>query len=298
MDEAVKLLFDILAFSSIMVLVVLGLAVIASMMGIFNLGHGEFVLLGAYTVFVARELGLPTWTGMVAAPFLVAAVGAAIEAVFIRRLYGAPIIAMLSTFAIGLTIREIVRVLISGQYYAIEEPVSGSVSIFGVDVSAWRAIIIVLTASLMIACFLFLTRTSFGLRIRGALENPMLARASGISTTRLYAFTFAFGAALAGLAGALMVPLFSLSADLGVHFLVQAFLSVMLGGVGTFQGPVIGSAVIGAMVPGFQWLREIPLLGTTIGGFVQPIVVEVMVFVVALVIVKFRPTGLITKGRI
>jgi branched-chain amino acid transport system permease protein len=146
----------------------------------------------------------------------------------------------------------------------------------------------------MVACYLFLTRTSFGLQIRGALENPMLARASGVSTKRLYAFTFGFGAALAGLAGALMVPLFSLSADLGVRFLVQAFLSVMLGGVGTFEGPVLGSAVLGAMVPGFQWLRELPGLVNTI----SPVVAEVLVFVVALIIVKFRPQGLLTKGRI
>lgn len=298
MDAVVKLLFDILAFSSIMVLVVLGLAVIASMMGIFNLGHGELVLMGAYTVFVFRELGLPVWSGMIVAPFVVAILGAAIEVAFIRRLYAAPVIAMLSTFAIGLIIRETVRVLIGGQYYAIDEPVPGAVALFGVDVSAWRAIIIVLTVLVMIGCFVFLTRTAFGLQTRGALENPMLARASGVSTTRIYAFTFAFGAALAGLAGALMVPLFSLSADLGVRFLVQAFLSVMLGGVGTFEGPILGSAVIGAMVPGFQWLREIPVLGIMVGDLIQPIVAEVLVFVVALTIVKFRPDGFITRGRL
>ena len=298
MDAVVKLLFDILAFSSIMVLVVLGLAVIASMMGIFNLGHGELVLMGAYTVFVFRELGLPVWSGMIVAPFVVAVLGAAIEVAFIRRLYAAPVIAMLSTFAIGLIIRETVRVLIGGQYYAIDEPVPGAVALFGVDVSAWRAIIIVLTVLVMIGCFVFLTRTAFGLQIRGALENPMLARASGVSTTRIYAFTFAFGAALAGLAGALMVPLFSLSADLGVRFLVQAFLSVMLGGVGTFEGPILGSAVIGAMVPGFQWLREIPVLGIMVGDLIQPIVAEVLVFVVVLTIVKFRPDGFITRGRL
>jgi len=298
LDVAIKLIFDVLAFSSIMVLVVLGLAVIASMMGIFNLGHGEFVLLGAYTVYIFRELGLPEWAGMLAAPFLVAIAGLVIEIVFIRRLYASPVIAMLATFAIGLIIRELIRVLIGGQYYAIDEPVPGSVSLLGVDVSAWRAIIIFLTGVLMVACFIFLTRTSFGLQIRGALENPGLARASGVSTTRLYAFTFAFGAALAGLAGALMVPLFSLSADLGVRFLVQAFLSVMLGGVGTFEGPILGSAVIGAMVPGFQWLREIPLFGIMVGDLIQPIVAEVLVFIVALIIVKFRPDGFITKGRI
>lgn len=294
MDAGVKLVFDILAFASIMVLVVSGLAIIASLMGIFNLGHGELVLLGAFTVYTFRELGLPVWTGMLAAPFLVAMVGLFIEATVIRRLYAAPIIAMLATYAIGLIIREVVRGLIGGQYYSIDEPLPGAFTLGGVNFSIWRTVIIVATLGVMLSAFLFLTRTSFGLQIRGALENATLARASGVSTKRLYAFTFALGAALAGLAGALMVPLFSLSADLGVRFLVQAFLSVMLGGVGTFEGPLVGAALIGAMVPGFQWLREIG----GIGAFVSPVFAEVLVFVTALIIVKFRPNGLISKGRL
>lgn len=294
MEAVVKLVFDIVAFSSIMVLVVLGLAVIASMMGIFNLGHGEFVLLGAYTVFLFIGWGLPAWAGMIAAPVAVAIVGLVLEMTVIRRLYVAPITAMLATYAIGLIIREIVRGLIGGQYYSIDEPIPGAIELFGISFSAWRVAIIVITVLTMTACYFFLTRTSFGLQVRGALENPMLARASGVSTSRLYAFTFAFGAALAGLAGALMVPLFSLSADLGVRFLVQAFLSVMLGGIGTFEGPVLGSAIVGAMVPGFQWLRELP--GVVDG--VSPVVAEVLVFIVVLTIVKFRPQGLLTRGRI
>jgi branched-chain amino acid transport system permease protein len=291
MDAAFQMIFDIVAFSAIMVLVVAGLAIIASMMGIFNLGHGEFVLLGAFTVYVFREAGLPVWSGMVAAPFVVAAFGVVVEATIIRRLYATPIVAMLATFAVGLIMRETVRGLIGGQYYSIDAPFIGSFAFAGLNLSIWRSVIIVTTLAVMVGCFLLLTRTNFGLQIRGALENPALARASGVSTRRLYAMTFAFGAGLAGLAGALMVPLFSLSADLGVRFLVQAFLSVMLGGVGTFEGPLLGAAMIGAMVPGFQWLREIG----GVGDVLSPVFAEVLVFVAALVIVKFRPNGLISK---
>ena len=293
MEAVVKLIFDILAFASIMVLVVGGLAVIASLMGIFNLGHGEFVLLGAYTVYLFGTWGLPIWLGMLAAPFVVAIVGALIEIVVIRRLYAAPIVAMLATYAIGLIIREVVRGLIGGQYYAVDEPLQGAFTVAGMNFSIWRTVIIVTTVAVMVACYLFLSRTSFGLQIRGSLENPALARASGVSTSRLYAATFAFGAGLAGLAGALMVPLFSLSADLGVRFLVQAFLSVMLGGIGTFQGPVLGSALLGAMVPGFQWLREIP----GVVDYITPVFAEVLVFVTALVLVKLWPQGLFSRGR-
>ncbi len=293
MDDAIKLIFDVAAFASIMVLVVSGLAVIASLMGIFNLGHGEFVLLGAYTVFLFREWGLPIWLGMMVAPLVVGAFGAGVERTVIRRLYAQPVIAMLATYAIGLIIREIVRGLIGGKYYAIEEPLSGAFQMGGISFSVWRTVIICATVATMVGAWMFLTRSRTGLQIRGALENAALARASGVSTARLYALTFAMGAALAGLAGALMVPLFSLSADLGVRFLVQAFLSVMLGGIGTFSGPVVGGAMIGSMVPGFQWLREIP----GVAEQVSPVVAEVLVFVTALIIVKFWPNGLISAGR-
>ncbi|MBZ9772572.1 branched-chain amino acid ABC transporter permease [Mesorhizobium sp. CO1-1-8] len=289
----VKLIFDIVAFASVMVLVVSGLAIVASLMGIFNFAHGEFVLLGAYTVYLFGTLGLPIWAGMIAAPFVVAVVGVAVEMAVVRRLYATPIIAMLATFAVGLIIRETVRILIGGQYHEIKEPLDGFFEIAGVNFSMWRTLIIVATITLMVSAYTFLKYSRYGLQIRGAMENPSLARVSGLSTSRLYSATFASGAALAGLAGALIVPLFSLSADMGVRFLVQAFLSVMLGGVGTFEGPMAGAAMVGSMVPGFQWLREIPV----VVDHVTPVLAEVMVFVVALIIVKFRPQGLIARGR-
>jgi branched-chain amino acid transport system permease protein len=285
MEADIKLAFDILAFTSVMVLIVLGLGVIASMMGIFNFAHGEFVLLGAYTLYLFHEYGLPLWWGIVAAPLVLALAGFGLERTVIRRFYANPIIAMLGTFAIGLVIRETVRGLLGGHYKSIPEPVSGVFSIAGLDFSVWRTVIIVTTAVVVLASWLFLARTSLGLCIRGALENPMLARACGISTARLYALTFAFGSALAGLAGALIVPLYALSADIGIRFLVQAFLSVMLGGVGTFEGPVLGASVVGATAAGLPWL-------------VPPVFADPLVFVIALAIVKFRPLGLIAKGRL
>jgi branched-chain amino acid transport system permease protein len=284
MDTTVKLVFDLLAFTSVMVLIVLGLGVIASMMGIFNFAHGEFVLLGAYTLFLFEDSGLPSWMGILAAPIIVAGVGLALERLVIRRFYAAPIIAMLGTFALGLVIREIVRGLLGGHYKSISEPLRGTISVAGLDFSVWRTVIIATTLLVILASWLLLRRTTLGLQIRGALENPALARACGISTTRLYALTFAFGSALAGLAGALIVPLYQLSADIGIRFLVQAFLSVMLGGVGTFEGPVLGGAAVGIMASGLPWL-------------VPPVLADPLVFVIALAIVKFRPQGFITQGR-
>jgi branched-chain amino acid transport system permease protein len=267
-----------------MVLIVLGLGVIASMMGIFNFAHGEFVLLGAYTVYLSASVGLGLWFGIFAAPIVVGLVGLVVERIIIRRFYASPIIAMLGTYAIGLVIREIVRGLLGGQYRSIGQPVEGAFSIGGISFSIWRTIIIVATLVVLAASWWMVARTPLGLRIRGALENPMLARACGISTTRLYGLTFAFGSALAGLAGALIVPLYQLSADIGIRFLVQGFLSVMLGGVGTFQGPVAGAGAVGVMASGLPWL-------------VPPVLADPLVFLIALVIVKIRPQGLWAVAR-
>lgn len=285
MGVEIKLAFDLLAFISVMVLIVLGLGIIASMMGIFNFAHGEFVLLGAYTVYLFESNGLPGWAGILAAPVVLALIGMVLERLVIRRFYAAPIIAMLGTYAVGLVIREIVRGLLGGHYKSISEPLPGAFTLFGVDFSIWRTVIVLVTACIIALTWAFLARTSLGLQIRGSLENPNLARACGISTSRLYAMTFAFGAALAGLAGALIVPLYQLSADIGTRFLVQAFLSVMLGGVGTFEGPVLGAAVVGGMAAGLPWV-------------VIPVLADPLVFIIALIIVKFRPQGFITQGRL
>jgi branched-chain amino acid transport system permease protein len=285
MESALNAIFEVLSFGAIIVLVVLGLGIIASMMGIFNFAHGEFVLLGAFTTYLVYKQGLPVWLGMLAAPIVLGAIGLVLERTVMRRFYAAPIVAMLGTYALGLVIRETVRGLIGGLYLSIPEPVVGSYVVGGVQLSKWRLMIIIITALVMTASYLLLTRTAFGLRVRAALENPALARASGISTDTIYAVTFAFGAALAGLAGALVVPIFSLFADLGIRFLIQGFLAVMLGGVGTFEGPVAGAGVIGTLSAALPWA-------------VTPVLADVLVFVIAIVIVKLRPGGLINARRV
>jgi branched-chain amino acid transport system permease protein len=284
MDNVIMAIFEIFSFGAIVVLVVLGLGIIASMMGIFNFAQGEFVLLGAYVTYAVHAAGMPVWLGMIAAPFAVGTLGFVLERLIVRRFYAAPIVAMLGTYALGLIIREIVRGLIGGLYISVPEPVGGSITIGAMHFATWRLVIIVITALVMAGSYLLLARTAFGLRIRASLENPALARASGISTNAIYGATFAFGAALAGLAGALIVPVFSLFADLGIRFLIQGFVAVMVGGIGSFAGPVAGAGVIGTLSAALPWV-------------IPPVIADVLVFVLAIIFIKFRPQGLISgKG--
>ena len=285
MESVLNATFEALSFGAVIVLVVLGLGIIAGMMGIFNFAHGEFVLLGAYTTYLVYSFGLPVWLGMLAAPLAVAAIGFVLERLVIWRFYAAPVAAMLGTYALGLVIREGVRSLIGGLYISVPEPLAGSLTIAGVQLSRWRLAIVVITTAVVLTSYQLLTRTSFGLRIRAAHENPSLARASGISTNALYAVTFTFGAALAGLAGALVVPLFSLSADLGIRFLIQGFLAIMLGGIGTFEGSVAGAAVVGVLSAALPWA-------------VTPVLADILVFVIAIVFLKIKPGGLVAGRRV
>lgn len=277
-------LFEILSYTAVIVLVVLGLGIIVSMMGVFNFAQGEFLLLGAYTTYLVHQAGIPVWLGMAVAPFVAAAAGILLERLVVRRLYVRPMVALLATYAVGLMIRETVRALIGGDYHAVQEPLPGVVEIGALRLSAWRLTVLIITVAMILGTYLLLARTSLGLRARATLENPALARACGVSTGTVYALTFGFGCGLAGLAGALLVPTYSLFADLGLTFLIQGFVAVMVGGIGGFAGPVAGAGVIGLLSASLPWIMS------SVGA-------EVLVFVLALLFVKFRPQGLFSiKG--
>ena len=284
MDTAVNAVFEILSFSSIMVLIVVGLGVVASMMGIFNFAHGEFVLLGAYSTYLLHLRGLPVWLAMAMAPLIVGLIGFVVERLVIRWFYARPLVAMLGTYALGVVIREVVRGLIGGLYLNVPSPLEGGFVVGGIAFAKWRVAVIAITVLVMLGSLLLLTRTTFGLRVRASLENPALARASGISTGTIYALTFTFGVALAGLAGALVVPIFSLFADLGLRFLIQGFLAVMLGGVGTLLGPILGAGAIGSLSAALPWV-------------VPPVLADVLVFAIAIVAMKILPGGFLGVHR-
>lgn len=285
LEQLIRFTFDVLSLTSILVLLVLGMGVIVSMMGIFNMAHGELVLLGALTVYLVDAAGYSTWLGILAAPVVVGAIGYGLERSVIRRFYARPIAALLGTFALGLIIREMVRVGIGGVSKSVRAPLFGSVTIGGASLSVWRIFIVVVTIAVVVVCYFCLLRTGLGLKVRATLNNPALAKASGIATNRVYAGTFAFGAALAGLAGALVVPLQSLYPELGLTFLMRSFLAVMIGGLGSFEGPILGAALIGAPT------GVLPF-------YMSAVVADMLVFTLAIGLMRFRPEGLVgAKGR-
>lgn len=282
--NSISFLFDVVSYTAIFLLIVLGLGVIASMMGIFNFAHGELLLLGAFVMYQVQIHGAPVWTGIVVAPVIVGFVGLVLERTVVRYFYASPVAAMLATYAIGMILREIVRLLLGGQFYSVAAPLEGSLQIGSVSVSAWRAALVLIAGIVLGLCYLGFARTELGLKVRASLENPSLARSSGISTSKMYAGTFGFGAALAGLSGALIVPIYPLNADLGVAFLIKSFLAVMLGGMGSLEGSLVGAALVGSTNAALPWA-------------INPVVADMLVFLIAIAIVKYRPNGLVSIWR-
>lgn len=281
-SDLVRVIFDTLSVTSILVLLVLGMAVIVGMMRIFNLCQGELVMLGAVTAFLTYSWSGSVLLGILLAPIVVGLFGSVLERLVIRRFYANPAGALLATFAVGFVIREVVRTQMTSQGAPVPAPLPGSFDVLGASLPTWRLVIIVVTFAVVVVSYLVLSRSAIGLRIRATLDNRELAEATGISTSRMYAGTYALGAGLAGFAGALIVPLLTLYPDIGLDNLVPMFIAVMVGGLGTFEGPLLGAVVIGVpagLMPS--------LIGTVFA--------QVVVILGAIVFMRLRPSGLISR---
>jgi len=282
MEGLIRGAFVTVSSTSVLVLLVLGMAVIVGMMRVINMAQGEFVLLGAVTAFVVHNLTGSTLLGMLAAPIVVGALGALLERTLVRRYYGNPSGALLLTFAIGFLIREVVRSQMQTQSTTVPAPLPGYFTAGGAKLEIWRMVIIVVMVLIVAGCWLALTRTSIGLKVRATLDNPELAAATGISINAMYMGTFAFGSALAGLAGGLIVPIQTLYPDLGLNNLTPMFISVFIGGLGSLFGPLLGAIFIG--LPQYGLALEI-----------SGVLAQVVVLAAAIVFMRIRPNGLFGK---
>ncbi len=283
-EVLVRSVFDALSITSILVLLVLGMTVIVGMMKVFNLCQGELVLLGALTAYLTYTYLGSVLIGIVLAPLVVGLVGFILERTVIHRFYKNPQGALLATFAIGLVIREALRANMSAQSSPVPAPLSGSVAVLGAQLPVWRMIIFITTVLLVTVCGVVLIKSNIGLKIRATLDNPELVSATGISTRWMYAGTYAFGSALAGFAGAMVVPLQTLYPNLGFDNLIPMFLAVMVGGLGSFVGPILGA--IGIALP-----------MSALSSFGDQVTAQIVVVLAAILFMRFRPNGLVSGGR-
>ncbi|WP_306028238.1 urea ABC transporter permease subunit UrtB [Stappia sp. MMSF_3263] len=288
MDFFIQQLMTGLSIGSILLLVALGLAIIYGSMGVINMAHGEFVMLGAYGAWAMNAyFGLGLLASLAFVFVGVGAFGFAVERGVIRFLYRRPLDTILATWGIGVMLQQAVRLFAGGELRYVEMPslLSGTVSVFGVIVPGYRVFIFLFVAALFLVTWFLMFRTSFGTRLRAVVQDRQTAMCFGVNADRVYSLTFAYGAGLAGLAGALVAPLKSVSPEMGGAYVVDAFFVVVLGGVQSLFGTVASAALLGQMSGSLAYLAN-------------DTIAKALVLLAIIVLIRFRPQGLFaTKVR-
>jgi urea transport system permease protein len=295
-----EVLFIGLSLGSILLLVALGLAITYGAMGVINMAHGEMVMIGAYvTVLSGIWLGANIFVAIPLAFIATALIGLAIERVIVRRLYGRLLDTLLATWGVAILIQQAVRLELGLSFFGIHiaglgpglqnvsvPPVlQGTFMIGGAEINRYRAFIIVVTAILTAATWLIMYRTSFGTQVRAIIRNPKMAAACGIDVSRVNALTFALGSGLAGVAGVMMSGFKTVFPDMGTPMVVDGFMVVVMGGVGSLLGSVFSAGILGE-------------INGLVAAETNDILARAVVFGVVIMIIILKPKGLFAlKGR-
>ena len=274
-----------LTIIGILALIGLGLTISFGLMNVTNLAHGEFVTVGAFTVYVVQSLGGSFWLGLVFAPLAAAVVGVLLEWLVLRHLYERPAAVILATLGASLVIQQSLEFVFGHGAKPVSAPFSGTVDLGLTAYPAHRVLVILVSFAALASVYFIMRRTGFGLDMRTVIQNRDMAEAVGINTLRTFAVAFAFGAALAGLAGALIAPLASVLPQMGIAYLANAFFVVIVGGAGSVGGVLAGSSFIGGLTTFFNYQLD-------------PSLSQALVLLAAIIMVRLRPHGIVAiRGR-
>ncbi len=242
-STAFQLLYQFGDAFAFLVIAASGLAIIFGMMGIINLAHGEFIMCGAYVTVLTAQLGLPLPLAILCGTVAAGLVGIVIERTVIRRLYHRPLDSIVATWGISLIATQGVLIVLGSTMQGIGTPL-GSVTVGAYSYSVYRLVLFAAAVLLLIGLFLLFYRTRFGVVARATIQVPHMARAVGVDTGRVYSLTFGLGAALAGLAGGLYAPTMTMVPTLGRTFIVESFVTVVIGGADIFVGAAPAAAIL------------------------------------------------------
>jgi urea transport system permease protein len=295
---AIVTVFEGVSLGSILLLAAIGLAITFGVMGVINMAHGEMIMLGAYTTFVVQQLFRaflpPGWIDgyLIAAlpvAFLVTAiVGIALERSIIRLLYGRPLETLLATWGVSLFLQQLVRTLFGSPNKEVANPtwMTGGIELVGGTTLTWNRLVILAFCFVVLGVLaLILRRTTFGLHMRAVTQNRDMAAVMGIPTAAVDALTFGLGSGIAGMAGVALSQIGNVSPNLGTIYIVDSFMVVVFGGVGSLLGTLVGAMSLGIV----NKLLE-PVAGAVLG--------KVVVLVAVILFIQRRPRGLFAlKGR-
>ena len=285
MESFLALLLNGLNSSALILMAALGMVVICGLMDVINLAHGELIMMGAYTAYAVTQLaGLGFWAALPAAFAAAAAAGALMEVLVVRRLTGRPAETMLATFGISVVLQQTTNLVFGAQSQYVAIPVEGNFALGRVVVPYYNVFTIAFAAAATAGTVALLKKTRFGRCVRAVTQNRAMAECLGIDSARVDTLTFAFGSGLAGLAGALAAPVKSVSPFMGGPYLVNSFMTSVVGGVGSFFGTAAGSLLVGEST-------------SLIGGVSNDVLASILVFLMIIAAIRFRPEGLFAKGR-
>jgi urea transport system permease protein len=236
--------FEFVEVFAFIVLATVGLAVIFGMMGIINLAHGEFILVGAYATTFAFAAGVPLPLAMLAGVALTAVYGLVLERLIIRHLYGRLLDSMVVTWGISLVMIQLTRIVFGNSAPGIGIPF-GQLPV--VDGPVYYVVLAAIALGVLGGLYALFMWTDFGVRARATMQDETTARTMGVNTDRMYMSTFAIGSGLAGLAGALYAPVMTITPEYGTGFLVEAFVAVVVGGASVLLGTVLASGFLGVV---------------------------------------------------
>jgi urea transport system permease protein len=300
MESLLSQIFNGLSLGSILLLAALGLAFSFGLMKVINMAHGEFIMVGAYVTYVMQQFVAPAIGGEQAAKgglffilsipaafFITGFLGYVLERTLIRRLYGRPLDTLLATWGVGLILQQLAR-----SYDSRNVPVTSPDWLNGgLAISATltlpykRFFIIALVIFCVVGIYYFLYRSSHGRRIRAVMQNREIASALGTPTRQVDAYTFALGAGLAGVAGSALTLLGQIGPQVGGGYIVDAFMVVVLGGVGSLPGTIAAAFIIGILNTFLEFSTT-----ATLG--------KVLVFIFIIAFLQWRPSGLVAvRGR-
>jgi len=278
MDLVAILALDVLSGAASLVLLCLGLAVIFGMMRIFNLAHGEFLMLGAYATVVATHAGINVWLSIfIIAPVVVGLIGVAVERCLIRFLYGRTIDTMLATWGLSLLLSGLVATIFGNTMKSVPTPFGGF-SIGAYRFSLYTLVLIIVAIALLMSSWALLRYTRVGLIARATMQDRQMAAALGVDPGRVYMFAFGIGAALTGLAGGLLAPVLGVAPTMGAAYLAKAFITVVGGGAAIIAGTASASAIFGS-------------INQVVSYWTTPIFGEVALLISAIILIRFVPQG-------
>jgi branched-subunit amino acid ABC-type transport system permease component len=279
--SVIDILIDATLITLVLMLAASGLAVIFGLIGVINMGHGAMMTLGAYFTWASTQVGIPFPLAVIIAALGVGLVGLLLEHLLIRHFYDRPFETLLLTWGFFLVATEVIKIVFGTDFRNVTNPLPGTISIAGLDVPTYRALVALISVVLMLGVGLIYKKTSLGLRVRALIQNREVASLLGLDVSKLYKQVFVFGAFLAGLAGALISPMLSIDPYIGNVYLVRSFFVVTLGGLGQLvQGTLVGSFIIGGSETLFALAAS-------------QVFAQTIVFVIAVVLLRFFPRGIL-----